>query len=337
MATTRTILVTGATAGIGQHAALHLHRQGHRVIGAGRNAEALDALRAKGLLAVRLDVTDAESIAAAAREIDALTDGHGVDVLVNNAGYGLLGPLEVLDDADVRAQFETNVFGLLAVTRAFIPRMRERGWGRIVNVSSVGGRMVFPLGGAYHATKYAVEAMSDALRMELRGFGIRVSVIEPGYIKSDFTATTMGYVQKYADDKSSPYSAILQRVADAGKSSERLAVGPSSVCRAIESASVSRFPRARYVAPFYNAMGPVLMALIPTFVTDWLFGMVTGLSSPPALPARTTTSLASAGAGASLLADVNRSGTGRGAHEERAAAHRGRDVVVRVDPPGVHV
>ena len=204
------------------------------------------------------------------------------------------GPLEMLSDADVRAQFDTNVFGLLAVTRAFLPAMRDRRSGRIVNVSSVGGRMTFPLGGAYHATKYAVEAMSDALRMELRGFGVKVSVIEPGYIKSDFTATTMNLLNKYAADASSPYAPVLARVSAASGGAERFAVGPSSVCRAIESASVARFPRARYVAPFYNAMGPVMMALVPTFVTDWFFGLVTGLSTPPALASTASPQLANA-------------------------------------------
>ena len=288
MARSLTILVTGATAGIGKAAALHLRSRGHRVIGTGRNPKALAELRAAGVEALALDVTRQSSIDTAKAEVDRLTNGYGLDVLVNNAGYGLAGPLEMLSDADVRAQFDTNVFGLLAVTRAFLPAMRERRSGRIVNVSSVGGRMTFPLGGAYHATKYAVEAMSDALRMELRGFGVKVSVIEPGYIRSDFTATTMAYVEKYAADPRSPYAPILQRVAEAGKGSERFAVGPASVCRAIESAAVSRFPRARYVAPFYNAMGPVLMALIPTFVTDWFFGLVTGLSKPPALPAQSS-------------------------------------------------
>jgi len=289
MARSLVILVTGATAGIGKAAALHLKARGHRVIGAGRNEKALAELRTAGLEAVALDVTRQASIDAAKTEIDRITDGYGIDVLVNNAGYGLAGPLEMLSDADVRAQFDTNVFGLLAVTRAFLPAMRDRRSGRIVNVSSVGGRMTFPLGGAYHATKYAVEAMSDALRMELRGFGVKVSVIEPGYIKSDFTATTMGYVQKYAAAPSSPYASVLARVVDAGQGAEKFAVGPESVCRAIESASVSRWPRARYVAPFYNAMGPVLMALVPTFVTDWFFGLVTGLSKPAALPASTAT------------------------------------------------
>lgn len=285
MARSLVILVTGATAGIGKAAAHHLQKKGHRVIGTGRNEKALAELKQAGIDALALDVTSQKSIDAAKAEVDRLTDGYGVDVLVNNAGYGLVGPLEMLSDADVRAQFDTNVFGLLAVTRAFLPAMRERRSGRIVNVSSVGGRMTFPLGGAYHATKYAVEAMSDALRMELRGFGIKVSVIEPGYIKTEFTATTMNLLGKYVADQSSPYAAVLARVADAGGGAERLAVGPESVCRAIESASVARFPRARYVAPFYNAMGPVLMALIPTFVTDWFFGRVTGLSRPPALPA----------------------------------------------------
>jgi NADP-dependent 3-hydroxy acid dehydrogenase YdfG len=288
MARPLVILVTGATAGIGKAAALHLQKKGHRVIGTGRNEKALAELKTLGIDALALDVTSQKSIDAAKAEVDRLTEGYGVDVLVNNAGYGLAGPVEMLSDADVRAQFDTNVFGLLAVTRAFLPAMRERRSGRVVNVSSVGGRMTFPLGGAYHATKYAVEALSDALRMELRGFGVKVSVIEPGYIKTDFTATTMGYVEKYAKD-GSPYAPIMQRVHQAGEGAERFAVGPSSVCRAIESASVSRFPRARYVAPFYNAMGPILMALVPTFVTDWFFGLVTGLSNPPALPAVVST------------------------------------------------
>jgi NADP-dependent 3-hydroxy acid dehydrogenase YdfG len=287
MARSLVILVTGATAGIGKAAALHLKGKGHRVIGTGRNEKALAELKKLGIDALALDVTSQKSIDAARAEVDVLTNGYGLDVLVNNAGYGLAGPVEMLSDADVRAQFDTNVFGLLAVTRAFLPAMRERRSGRVINVSSVGGRMTFPLGGAYHATKYAVEALSDALRMELRGFGVKVSVIEPGYIKTDFTATTMGYVEKYAKD-GSPYAPIMQRVHQAGEGAERFAVGPSSVSRAIESASVSRFPRARYVAPFYNAMGPVLMALVPTFIADWFFGLVTGLSNPPALPATTT-------------------------------------------------
>jgi NADP-dependent 3-hydroxy acid dehydrogenase YdfG len=151
----KTILITGATAGIGKHVALHLARKGYRVFASGRNAAALERLASEAagtaLETLRLDVTDAASIEAAREEIDRRTDGHGVDVLVNNAGYGLAGALEELADADIRAQFDTNVFGLVAVTRAFLPAMRRRGSGRVLNVSSVGGRITFPLFGAYTA------------------------------------------------------------------------------------------------------------------------------------------------------------------------------------------
>jgi NAD(P)-dependent dehydrogenase (short-subunit alcohol dehydrogenase family) len=229
-------------------------------------------------------VTSDASLAAARDAVDGLTQGHGLDVLVNNAGYGLFGPVEELSDADVRAQFDTNVFGLLAVTRAFVPAMRKRGSGRVINVSSVGGRMVFPLGGVYHATKFALEALTTALRMELHQFGIRVSVIEPGYIKTEFTTTTMSLLRKYVRDDS-PYATALQVGASADEAVAGLAVGPESVAHAIEHAATSRWPRARYVAPFYNAMGPWLMRVLPTWLTDWAFRRIAGLDGRPRLPA----------------------------------------------------
>ncbi|GAB4200833.1 MAG: oxidoreductase [Sandaracinaceae bacterium] len=283
-----TILVTGATSGIGKATALHLAQKGHRVIATGRNEEALAALRAAGVEALSLDVTRAESIEACRAEVERLTGGAGLDVLVNNAGYGLFGPVEELSDEDVRKQFDTNVFGLLAVTRAFVPAMRNKGAGRVINVSSVGGRMVFPLGGVYHATKFAVEALSDALRLELRQFGIRVSVIEPGYIATEFTATTMGHLEKYVRSDS-PYARAYTLVSDAEERLAKLAVGPESVARAIEHAATSRWPRARYVAPFYNAMGPWLMRVLPTWLTDWAFRRIAGLDGRPALPAESAT------------------------------------------------
>ncbi len=277
----KVILITGATTGIGRHTAIHLKTGGHKVIATGRNESALAELQQSfGIDTAALDVTCSESIAAAKREVDRITEGRGIDVLVNNAGYGLLGPVEILSEEDIRQQFETNVFGLLAVTRAFIPEMRARGAGRVINVSSIGGRMVFPLGGVYHATKYAVEALSDALRMELRQFGIRVSVIEPGYIKTEFTSTTMSLVRKYAQAES-PYSRTLTAAAHMDPTTfEQFAVGPQPVARAIEHASVARWPRARYVAPFYNALGPILMGFLPRWLTDWAFRRMTGLHLP---------------------------------------------------------
>jgi NAD(P)-dependent dehydrogenase (short-subunit alcohol dehydrogenase family) len=284
MKKSQTILITGATSGIGRDAALYLHGRGHRVIACGRNPRALEELREAGLIALELDVTDPASVSAAAREVDEQTDGYGLDVLVNNAGYGLFGPLEVLDEADVRAQFDTNVFGLLAVTRAFLPAMRERGRGRILNVSSVGGRLTFPLSGAYNATKYAVESMSDALRMEVRQFGVEVVLIEPGYIKTGFTGTTVDLLQRYRDP-SSPYAAVLAQTDGVEEKLERFAASPRAVSKAIERAITARWPRARYVAPWVNSFGPVLRALLPTRLVDWVFRKVSGLA-PSAAPAR---------------------------------------------------
>lgn len=283
-----TILITGATSGIGRDAAHYLHGRGHTVIATGRNESALAELRDAGLHALRLDVTDPASITATKLAVDELTDGRGLDALVNNAGYGLFGPLEMIREGDLRHQFETNVFGLLAVTRTFLPQMRERGSGRIVNVSSVGGRMTFPLGGAYHATKYAVEAMSDALRMELRQFGVEVSLIEPGYIDTGFTSTSLGLLEDY-ESESSPYAAALALSDGAEEKLAPFAAKPRVVSKAIERAIVSRRPRARYVAPWINALGPWFVRVMPTRLIDWVFRKVAGLTggrrTPNALPA----------------------------------------------------
>src|SRR4051794_39927695 len=154
----KTILITGATAGIGRHAALELVRQGHHVIATGRREAALATLKDEAaplasksggrLDVLKLDVTDAASVGSAVLEVDALTDSRGLDVLVNNAGYGQMGPVEEVTDADLRRQYDTNVFGLMSVTRAFLPRMRARGEGRIVNVGSIGGGAALPPVGA---------------------------------------------------------------------------------------------------------------------------------------------------------------------------------------------
>ncbi len=161
MSTSKIVLVTGATAGIGRTTALLLARQGHHVIASGRKAAELMTLKGEAaglrLDTLMLDVTSAPSIAAAVTEVDRLPDGHGVEVLVNNAGYGMLGPTAEISDAEMRRQYDTNVFGLMNVTRAFLPRMRDRRSGRIINVSSVGGRITLPFFGVYNSTKYAVQ------------------------------------------------------------------------------------------------------------------------------------------------------------------------------------
>jgi NAD(P)-dependent dehydrogenase (short-subunit alcohol dehydrogenase family) len=281
---TKTVLITGATSGIGKSAAIHLKSRGHDVIATGRNAKALEELSGQGIHAVAMDVTSADSIESARVEVDRITEGRGVDVLVNNAGYGLWAPMEQVTDEDLRAQFETNVFGLMAVTRAFVGAMRSRGSGTIINVSSVGGRIVFPFGGAYHATKYAVEAMSDALRLELAQFGIGVSLIEPGYIRTNFTKTTLDHLSRYKSE-GSPYEQAFAIVDGIEAKLDRYAAEPIVVSKAIARAAEARRPRARYVAPWPNAAAPWIRWLLPTSLLDWVLRRVSGLVPRARLPA----------------------------------------------------
>ncbi len=264
------VLITGATAGIGRTTALHLASAGYHVIATGRRSAELDRLKAEAPAGTRLDttvldVTSAASIASAVAEVDRLTDGHGLDVLVNNAGYGLVGPLTEISDAELRRQYDTNVFGLMAVTRAFVPAMRARGRGRIINVSSVGGKMTFPFMGAYNSTKYAVESMSDALRYELKLLGIDVVLIEPGVIHTSFAETSMQAVPQYQD---TVYGPALAKADQLRARMESTGVGPEVVARGIHKAIRRRHPAARYVTPWYGGLVLGLLALVPTRVQD---------------------------------------------------------------------
>jgi NAD(P)-dependent dehydrogenase (short-subunit alcohol dehydrogenase family) len=241
-------------------------------------AELQAEARGKGgrLDSLPLDVTDAASIAEAAREALRLTGGQGVDALVNTAGYGHPGPLEEVSDADLRRQFETNVFGLMAVTRAFLPQLKARR-GRLINLSSVGGRVTFPLFGAYHASKYAVEAMSDALRNELAPWGIKVAIIEPGPIKTEFGDRAMATVRGAADP-SSAYAPVLAKADDIKRFTDKQEASPVVVSRAVEQALLSRSPRARYVVPFSSRVMVLFMRLMPAKWVDALLRRLVGLT-----------------------------------------------------------
>ena len=287
----RIILITGATSGIGRHAALHLSRRGHRVIATGRSERALAEIAAEAqanghaLETLRLDVTDQASIEAARAAVDEMTGGYGLDVLVNNAGFGVLGPTELISEADMRAQYETNVFGLMAVTRAFLPSMRARGAGRIINVSSLGGRYTLPLFGVYNSTKFAIESLSDALRMELRAFGVYVSLIEPGVIRTNFTDRSIVEANK-VDTPDSPYAAVLARSEELRKMSDMTAVGPACISRAIERAATQRSPRARYVAPLRSEIMVGFLRALPTAWADFIMRNLTGLTAKNLAPKR---------------------------------------------------
>jgi NAD(P)-dependent dehydrogenase (short-subunit alcohol dehydrogenase family) len=213
----RTVLITGCSTGIGRATALRLVGGDWTVYATARQPATLDELSAAGCRVLALDVTSEDSMVAALESVEG-----GVDVLINNAGYSQSGALETLPLESVRRQFETNVFGLLRLTQLVLPGMRQKGAGTIVNVSSMGGRLTFPGGGAYHATKYAVEALSDALRMEVARFGIDVICVEPGLIRTEFSATAAGGVSSAADD---PYAEFNAAVA---KSTRDVYAGPLS-------------------------------------------------------------------------------------------------------------
>ena len=282
MGQTPVVLITGATAGIGRHAALHLAKKGFHVFATGRRKEALAELKtlAEGtkLEAFELDVTDEGSIRAAVAEIDRRTNGYGIDALVNNAGYGLLGPLEMIPDEDLKAQYATNVFGLMAMTRAFLPKMRERRAGRIINVSSTGGRITFPFMGAYNSTKYAVESLSDALRAEVYPWGIRVVLIEPGYIHTEFADRAVTMTSKY-DVPDSPYAKLFRRIDTVRKGFEATGVGPQCVSDAIEKAITRRSPLPRYVVPLRTYVGLAFFKGLPTRLVDWVQRRLLGLNA----------------------------------------------------------
>ncbi|HEY0481874.1 MAG TPA: SDR family oxidoreductase [Kofleriaceae bacterium] len=271
--TTKTVLITGATAGIGRTTALHLATLGHHVIASGRKPAELARLAAdaRGLAGVVdtvvLDVTDAGSIAAAVDAVRALTGARGLDVLINNAGFGVIGPTSEISDAEMRRQYETNVFGLMNVTRAFLPGMRARRVGRIINVSSMGGRITLPYFGVYNSTKYAIEALSDALRYELRPFGIDVALIEPGVIRTSFEATAVPGLAAFASTAYGPALANYERIS---KAADRLASDPIVVARAIARAVGARRPAARYVTPRITNVVLWLGAILPTSIWDWV-------------------------------------------------------------------
>lgn len=278
------ILITGATSGIGRHAALWLARRGHHVLATGRNQAALTQLageagdEALSLDALRLDVTDADSIAACRQQVLRLTDGHGVDVLVNNAGYGQGGAVLDLSDARVRAQYDTNVFGLLAVTRAFAPDMVARGTGRIINVSSIGGLLAMPLFGVYTSSKFAVEALSDALRVELAPSGVQVVLVEPGAINTNFNAT----LQDRADSAGA-WAQASKVGLEAIPAVERIAGRPEHISRVLTRIVEGRRVRARYIAPFRFAVVAHVARLLPSWVRDTFFSLAFRLRRAPAL------------------------------------------------------
>jgi NAD(P)-dependent dehydrogenase (short-subunit alcohol dehydrogenase family) len=245
----KAVLITGCSTGIGRATAERLARGGHRVYATARRLDSIRDLASCGCHVLALDVCDDASMQAAVAEVE--KNEGAVGVLVNNAGYGSEGPIEEIPMEEIRRQFETNVLGLIRLTQLALPGMRRQRWGRVINLSSMGGRMVLPGGGIYHATKYAVEALSDALRFEVQGFGIDVVVIEPGAIKTEFGNTAIAKVDAIARD-GSPYAGFREVLKKQIRGvyegpMARFAVGPDAVAKVIEKAATASRPRTRYL------------------------------------------------------------------------------------------
>ena len=261
----KAILITGCSTGIGRATAEHLASRGHTVYATARKPESIAELATKGCRTLALDVNDEASMQAAVRAVEHAEGAVGV--LVNNAGYAQDGPIEEVPLDAVRRQFETNVFGLVRLTQLVLPGMRAQKWGRVINVSSVGGKVVFPGGGFYHATKWAVEAISEAMRFELRPFGIDVAVIEPGAIASSYEETSLGAMAGGGDG--SPYAQFnrdrAERVtaAYAGK-----IASPDAVAKVIEHAATSKHPRTRYTVTAQARMVMSLRRVLPDRAWD---------------------------------------------------------------------
>jgi NAD(P)-dependent dehydrogenase (short-subunit alcohol dehydrogenase family) len=244
---TRTILITGCSSGIGWHCAQGLKARGWRVFATARNADDLSRLAAAGLEALPLDYADRASVAALASEVAARCGGK-LDALFNNGAYGQPGAVEDLTREVLEAQFAANVFGWHQLTRACLPLMRANGQGRIVQCSSVLGLVALKWRGAYNASKFAIEALSDTLRLELRGSGIHVSLIEPGPIESDFTKNALRHFEQNIDQANSHYQdAYARQRARLGRGgSARYKLGPEAVLETLVHAIESGRPRARY-------------------------------------------------------------------------------------------
>src|SRR3712207_3780426 len=247
MAESRAVLITGCSTGIGRATAEHLAAKDWPVYATARRVEAVADLESAGCKVMALDVTDEESMRRAVARVE---EEHGaVGVLVNNAGYSQSGTIEEVPLNDVRRQFETNVFGLVRMTQLVLPGMRRQRWGKVVNLSSMGANFTFPGGGFYHATKHAVDALSDALRFEVKGFGIDVVIIQPGLIRTQFSETAADSI----GESQGPYAEFNRRVGKATKDvyekgpAAKLGAGPEAVAKAIEKAITAKRPKPRYL------------------------------------------------------------------------------------------
>ncbi|GGE32681.1 short-chain dehydrogenase/reductase [Pullulanibacillus camelliae] len=257
------VLITGASSGMGMATAERLLKEGYSVYGAARRVEKMRALEAKGAQILAMDVTDDQSLADGVNRI--ISEQGRIDVLFNNVGYGSYGAVEDVPLEEAKRQFEVNLFGLSRLTQLVLPIMRKQGSGKIINNSSVGGRIYTPLGAWYHATKHALEGYSDCLRFEVASFGIDVIVIEPGSIQSEWSDIMLENVQKVSGKTA--YADMTHSYVDMSKNMVKNASTPHVIADTVFKAIKARKPKTRYVAGKFAKP----MLLLRKLVSDRLF------------------------------------------------------------------
>lgn len=259
----KTVLVTGASSGIGKATAIYLAQNGYNVYGGARRIEKMQDLKAYSIHSVSLDVTNEESLVSCVNQI--LKEAGNIDILINNAGSGYYGALEDMPLADAKYQMEVNVFGVARLIQLVLPTMRKNNYGKIVNISSVGGKMTLPMGVWYHASKFAIEGLSDALRKEVKQFGIDVIVIEPGGVKSEMSELGGGYLMRISGN--TMYSSLAKGIADFYSKVGKDASEPIVIARLIKEGIEATHPKTRYV----GAAGAKLLLFFRKILSDKLF------------------------------------------------------------------
>ncbi len=268
----KTILITGCSSGIGYCVAAGLKQRGYRVIATARRAESVVQLKAEGFESLQLDLAQSESIQQAFEQIMQLTDGK-LYALFNNGAFGLPGAVEDLTRDNLKFQFETNVFGWLELTNLVIPVMRQQGFGRIIQNSSVLGFVAMPFRGAYNASKFAIEGLTDTLRLELKGTGIYISLIEPGPILSRFRANAVQALQQHIDIENSvhreKYLGVLERLNKEGAAAP-FTLPPEAVLKRVIHALEAKKPRVRYYVTFPTYLFAFLKRILSHRQLDYL-------------------------------------------------------------------
>ncbi|MEH3113018.1 oxidoreductase [Pedobacter terrae] len=259
----KTVLITGASSGIGKATAIFLAQQGYKVYAAARRLEKMEALKNFGIKPLFLDVANEDSLVVCVEQI--LTEAGRIDILINNAGLGYYAALEDMPMSDAKYQFDVNVFSAARLMQLVLPGMRANKYGKIVNISSVGGKVTLPMGAWYHASKFAIEGLSDALRKEVKPFGIDVIVIEPGGTKSEMTGLGAQYLNQISGKTA--YGHLAKGVSKMYAATEKNASDPIVIAKLIKKGIEAKCPKTRYA----GASGAKLMLFLKSILSDRAF------------------------------------------------------------------